>query len=276
MNNVDPSLFTCVKCANVPPPPWQSCRNSHMICPSCRKNTLSCPSCGNVYEDSPNNLILQTKLETLVRQVGLPLEAACPNKGCEARVALDMYLAHVNTCAHQVWKCPLAWFGGCTWTGREAQVIPHLVSTEHKDTVIVLPDTTGTFEALIPDGKKVSAVLPDAKAIIHFLRTCSPQRLRAEIHSLTPSPVSLAIFAQNEAHAFSLDAVITAESCLRSHETPGYRSFTEGYHVDVPVATRIQVRAQPAAEKRKAPVPAGEEAEADGPAAKVARVDADE
>jgi hypothetical protein len=133
-----------------------------------------------------------------------------------------------------------------------------------------LPDTTGALEVPTLGDKKVSAVFPDAKAMIHFIRTGAKQRMTSKIYSLSASPVPLAISARNEALAFSLDARITADTCLDAKGTPEYYGFN-GHHFDMSEATRIQVRAQPPTEKRKAPDDGNEAEEA--PVAKVARVD---
>jgi hypothetical protein len=127
-------MYKCCICWDIPPFPWQSCSNGHLICPSCygsaRFNPRICPAC----KENVTVLYKQRILEETVKKFNIPILMRCRNEGCDLQIPLRDMGDHEMVCSHRHYVCPhKVLFGGtvCDWKGSLSAFHEHLQS-RHK------------------------------------------------------------------------------------------------------------------------------------------------
>ncbi len=112
----------CCVCTNIPAPPWRGCCAGHVICDACKTGVspapvYPCPACRH-----EGTLVPCRHLEQLVRHIDL--HAPCAYDTCPESVPCVTWHAHVQTCTHAPFACPMA----CGWRGPRSAVLVHVRS----------------------------------------------------------------------------------------------------------------------------------------------------
>ena len=129
----------------IPPLPWESCTNGHIVCPACKSKNSKCNECAiDLCKMTNQNLLALGMLK-----LNMNWHRVCPHSGCGIQVYWATYAKHMDTCAHKSVLCPLhvAHDVKCTWTGSPSLVQQHL-ATEHKAPVL----QDGVLNANAPKG----------------------------------------------------------------------------------------------------------------------------
>jgi len=261
----------CPICLEIPFPPWQTMTCGHLICTECHAKLLpqsrtSCPTC---RQTCALTLVPQLYLAEVAKAHDVKLR--CRYEACGRRIPWDMARAHHDTCAHRERECRVRVLDvtapRCPWRGPIGSVVQHFL-TDH-GAVARTEDTLS-----LAKGDEARIVVWTTRQLL--VKMFAPvvlvggtKQLCLAFESLRPPGnsawVRIVVTTGDDIYKASCTVQIKTASNL-VHYFPVPR-------MDAPWTISLTCDDDNSATKKRALAPAEEDADADAPRVKEARVD---